>query len=241
MPFVTSSTLRQPKLSLLPTLLAVIGIAWQLTSCAAEVPVNVPVPAMDNPKQEGTLQTAVLSGGCFWGVQGVYEHVKGVEKVVSGYAGGDRSTAQYETVSRGTTGHAESVQITFDPAKVSYGELLQIFFSVVHDPTQLNRQGPDTGTQYRSVIAYSDETQKNIATAYIAQLNAAAVFTRPIVTRVDHLKGFYPAESYHQDYLVHNPSNPYIAFNDLPKIESLKRVFPNYYSDRPVLLAQSAR
>jgi peptide-methionine (S)-S-oxide reductase len=241
MPFVTSSTLRQPKLPVLPTLLAVIGIAWQLTSCAAEAPVNVPAPATDNPKQQGALQTAVLSGGCFWGVQGVYEHVKGVEKVVSGYAGGDRSTAQYETVSQGTTRHAESVQITFDPAKVSYGELLQIFFSVVHDPTQLNRQGPDTGTQYRSVIAYSDETQKNIATAYIAQLNAAAVFTRPIVTRVDHLKGFYPAESYHQDYLVHNPSNPYIAFNDLPKIESLKRVFPNYYSDRPVLLAQSAR
>jgi peptide-methionine (S)-S-oxide reductase len=241
MPFATYSTLRQPKLSVLPTLLAVIGIAWQLTSCAAEAPVNVPAPATDNPKQQGALQTAVLSGGCFWGVQGVYEHVKGVEKVVSGYAGGDRSTAQYETVSRGTTGHAESVQITFDPAKVSYGELLQIFFSVVHDPTQLNRQGPDTGTQYRSAIAYSDETQKNIATAYIAQLNAAAVFTRPIVTRVDHLKGFYPAEGYHQDYLVHHPSDPYIAFNDLPKIESLKRVFPNSYSDRPVLLAQSAR
>jgi len=241
MPFTPFSTCRQPKLSVLPTLLAVIGIAWQLTSCAAEAPVNVPAPAMDNPKQQGALQTAVLSGGCFWGVQGVYEHVKGVEKVVSGYAGGDRSTAQYETVSRGTTGHAESVQITFDPAKVSYGELLQIFFSVVHDPTQLNRQGPDTGTQYRSAIAYSDETQKHVATAYIAQLNAAGVFTRPIVTRVDHLKGFYPAESYHQDYLVHHPSDPYIAFNDQPKIESLKRVFPNYYSDRPVLLAQGAR
>jgi len=239
MPF---STLRfsTPRSALLPTLLVVIGIGWQLTSCAAEVPVNVPAPALDNPKQPGALQTAVLAGGCFWGVQGVYEHVKGVAKVVSGYAGGDRSTAQYETVSSGTTGHAESVQITFDPAKVSYGELLQIFFSVVHDPTQLNRQGPDTGTQYRSAIIYSDATQKNIATAYIAQLNQAGVFHRPIVTRVDHLKGFYPAEGYHQDYLVHNPSNPYIAYNDLPKIENLKRVFPNYYSDRPVLLAQAS-
>jgi peptide-methionine (S)-S-oxide reductase len=242
MPFSIAqfSTVRSAKRSLLPTLLAVIGIGWQLASCAAEAPVNVPAPEMDNPKQEGAVQTAVLSGGCFWGVQGVYEHVKGVEKVVSGYAGGDRSTAEYETVSRGTTGHAESVQITFDPAKVSYGELLQIFFSVVHDPTQLNRQGPDTGTQYRSAIAYSDETQKNIATAYIAQLNKAGIFHRPIATRVDHLKGFYPAESYHQDYLAHNPSNPYIAYNDLPKIENLKRLFPNYYSDHPVLLAQAS-
>ena len=241
MPFSTlrSSKLRSVRRSVLPALLAVIGVTWQLASCAAETPVNVPAPAMDNPKQQGAFQTAVLSGGCFWGVQGVYEHVKGVEKVVSGYAGGDRSTAQYEAVSRGTTGHAESVQITFDPAKVSYGELLQIFFSVVHDPTQLNRQGPDTGTQYRSAIVYSDDTQKTIAAAYIAQLSKAGVFRQPIVTRVDHLRGFYPAESYHQDYLVHNPSNPYIAYNDLPKIENLKRVFPNYYSDRPVLLAAS--
>jgi peptide-methionine (S)-S-oxide reductase len=143
-------------------------------------------------------------------------------------------------VSTGTTGHAESVQITFDPAKISYGELLRIFFSVVHDPTQLNRQGPDTGTQYRSAIVYGDDTQKNIATAYIAQLNQAGVFHRPLVTRVEHLKGFYPAEGYHQDYLAHNPSAPYIAYNDLPKIENLKRVFPDYYSDRPVLLAQSS-
>jgi peptide-methionine (S)-S-oxide reductase len=241
MPYSTlrSSTLRSARRSILPALLAVIGVTWQLASCAAETPVNVPAPAMDIPKQPGAFQVAVLSGGCFWGVQGVYEHVKGVEKVVSGYAGGDRSTAQYEAVSSGTTGHAESVQITFDPAKVSYGELLQIFFSVAHDPTQLNRQGPDTGTQYRSAIVYGDDTQKTIATAYIAQLSKAGIFRQPIVTRVDHLKGFYPAESYHQDYLVHNPSNPYIAYNDLPKIENLKRVFPNYYSDRPVLLAAS--
>ncbi len=225
---------------LLTAIAAVIAVAWQLTSCAAEAPVNIPPPALDNPKQTGPLQTAVLSGGCFWGVQGVYEHVKGVEKVVSGYTGGDRSTAEYEAVSSGTTGHAESVQITFDPARVSYGELLQIFFAVVHDPTQLNRQGPDVGTQYRSAISFTDDTQKNIAKAYIAQLSQSGAFRRPIVTRVDRLKGFYPAEGYHQDYLVRNPSNPYIAFNDLPKIENLKRAFPDHYSDRPVLLAQSA-
>jgi peptide-methionine (S)-S-oxide reductase len=237
---MTSSTLRSAKRSILPTLLAVLGVAWQLTSCAAEAPVNVPPPAMDNPKQQGPFQTAVLSGGCFWGVQGVYEHVKGVKKVVSGYAGGDRTTARYETVGTGSTGHAESVQITFDPAKVSYGELLQVFFSVAHDPTQLNRQGPDTGSQYRSMISYRDDTQKNIADAYIAQLGKAGVFQRPIVTKVDPLKGFYPAEGYHQDYLAHNPSDPYIAYNDLPKIESLKRLFPDYYSQRPVLLSQWA-
>jgi peptide-methionine (S)-S-oxide reductase len=236
---MTSSTLRPATRSILPTLLAVVGVAWQLVSCAAEAPVNVPPPTLDNPKRTGALQTAVLSGGCFWGVQGVFEHVKGVQKVVSGYAGGERSTAHYETVGTGTTGHAESVQVTFDPAKVSYGQLLRIFFSVAHDPTQLNGQGPDRGSQYRSAIVYSDDTQKNIATAYIAQLSQAGTFHRPIVTQVDRLKGFYVAEDYHQDYLALNPSNPYIAYNDLPKIENLKRLFPDYYSDRPVLLAQS--
>jgi len=229
------------KRSLLPTLLAMLGVAWQLTSCAAEVTANLPPPSLDNPKQTGPLQTAVLSGGCFWGVQGVFEHVKGVRKVVSGYAGGERSTARYEDVGTGTTGHAESVQITFDPAKVSYGELLQVFFSVAHDPTQANRQGPDVGSQYRSMISYSDDTQKNIASAYIAQLGKTGVFSRPIATKVDHLKGFYPAEEYHQDFLALNPSNPYIAYNDLPKIANLKRLFPDYYSDRPVLLAQANR
>ena len=229
------------KRSLLPTLLAVLGVAWQLTSCAAEAPVNAPPPAVDNPRQPGPLQTAVLSGGCFWGVQGVFAHVKGVQKVVSGYAGGERSTARYEDVGTGTTGHAESVQITFDPAKVSYGELLQVFFSVAHDPTQANGQGPDIGTQYRSMISYSDENQKNIASAYVAQLGKTGVFSRPIVPKVDHLKGFYPAEGYHQDFLALNPSNPYIAYNDLPKIANLKRLFPDYYSDRPVLLAQANR
>jgi peptide-methionine (S)-S-oxide reductase len=228
--------------SILPALLAIAGVAWQLAACAAaEAPVSVPPPAVDNPKQAGPLQTAILSGGCFWGVQGVFEHVKGVHRVVSGYAGGERSTAQYEQVGTGRTGHAESVQVTFDPAKVSYGELLQVFFSVAHDPTQLNRQGPDVGTQYRSMIAYSDDTQKNIATAYIAQLSKTAVFARPIVTRVDLLRGFYPAEGYHQDFLALNPTDPYIAYNDLPKIASLKRLFPDYYSDRPVLLAAARR
>jgi len=223
--------------SILPTLLVIAAVTWQLAACAAEAPVNIPPPAVDNPKQAGPLQTAVLSGGCFWGVQGVFEHVKGVQKVVSGYAGGNRSTAEYEQVGTGTTGHAESVQVTFDPAKVSYGELLQVFFSVAHDPTQLNRQGPDVGSQYRSVIAYGDDTQKNIATTYIAQLGKAAAFARPIVTKVDPLRVFYPAEGYHQDFLALNPTNPYIAYNDLPKIASLKLLFPNYYNDHPVLLA----
>lgn len=224
---------------LLPVLAALIGISWQLSSCAAEPVKDIPPPVVDNPKQSGALQTAVLSGGCFWGVQGVYEHVKGVRKVVAGYAGGTSSTANYDRVSTGGTGHAESVQITFDPGTVSYGELLQIFFSVVHDPTQLNQQGPDTGPQYRSMITYADEGQKNIATRYIAQLEQAHAFGRPIVTRVDPLKGFYPAEAYHQDYLVHNTSSAYIAINDLPKIANLKRAFPDYYSERPVLLAQA--
>jgi peptide-methionine (S)-S-oxide reductase len=197
-------------------------------------------PALDDPKTAGSLQTAVLSGGCFWGVQGVFEHVRGVRKVLSGYAGGERSTAEYETVSSGRTGHAESVQITFDPAVVSYGELLQVFFSVAHDPTQLNRQGPDTGTQYRSEIFYADESQEKIAQAYVAQLEKAKVFSRAIATRIDPLKGFYPAEQYHQDYLLHNPTSPYIVYNDLPKIENFRRLFPNYYQGQPVTVGNMA-
>jgi peptide-methionine (S)-S-oxide reductase len=201
----------------------------------AEAPVIIAPPAIDNPKSAGPLQTAVLSGGCFWGVQGVYEHVRGVKNVLAGYAGGERATAQYETVSSGATGHAESVKITFDPAMISYGQILQIAFSVVHDPTQLNRQGPDVGTQYRSAIFYADDTQKRIAEAYIRQLDQAHAFARPIVTRVDPLKGFYPAEEYHQDYLIHNPTQPYIAINDLPKIENFRRTFPELYSGQPIL------
>lgn len=214
-------------------------LAWQQFSRAAEEAIAIPQAAMDNQKAAGPLQTAVLSGGCFWGVQGVFEHVRGVRKVVSGYSGGPKSGASYEAVSTGTTGHAESVQVTFDPAIVSYGELLQVFFSVAHDPTTLNRQGPDSGTQYRSAIFYVDDTQKRIAEAYVSQLNAAHAFKRGIVTRIDPLKAFYAAEGYHQDYLAHNPNDTYIVFNDKPKIANLKRILPNHYSEKPVLLDAS--
>ena len=210
-------------------------VFWRSSLFGAEAPIAIAPPAMDNPKAAGTPQTAVLAGGCFWGVQGVFEHVRGVQKVIAGYAGGDRSTAQYGTVSSGTTGHAESVKITFDPAAISYGQILQIAFSVVLDPTQLNRQGPDVGSQYRSAIFYADETQKRIAEAYITQLDKSRAFPRAIVTRVDPLKGFYAAEDYHQDYLIHNPDQPYIAMYDVPKVENLKRIFPELYSGRPVL------
>jgi peptide-methionine (S)-S-oxide reductase len=222
-------------------LAALVGIAaagvllWHQPLLGAEAPVIIAPPAVDNPKAAGPSQTAVLAGGCFWGVQGVFEHVRGVQKVVAGYAGGERSTAQYETVSSGTTGHAESVKITFDPAAISYGQILQIAFSVVHDPTQLNRQGPDAGTQYRSAIFYADDSQKRIAQAYISQLDQSHVFGHPIVTRVDPLKGFYAAEDYHQDYLIHNPTQPYIAYYDIPKIENFRRTFPELYSGQPVL------
>jgi peptide-methionine (S)-S-oxide reductase len=221
----------------LPALFAMgmMGVAWHATIHGAEAPVVIAPPAIDNPKTAGPTQTAVLSGGCFWGVQGVFEHVRGVQRVIAGYAGGDKATAQYETVSSGTTGHAESVKITFDPAQISFGQILQIAFSVVYDPTQLNRQGPDVGSQYRSEIFYADDTQKRIAEAYIDQLDKSHAFARAIVTRVDPLRGFYAAEGYHQDYLIHNPSVPYIAFNDIPKLENFKRTFPELYSGRPVL------
>jgi peptide-methionine (S)-S-oxide reductase len=213
----------------------VMGVLlWHSPLFGAEAPVIIAPPAVDNPKAAGPMQTAVLAGGCFWGVQGVFEHVRGVRKVIAGYAGGERSTADYKRVGTGTTGHAESVKIIFDPAKISYGQILQIAFSVVHDPTQLNRQGPDVGTQYRSVIFYADDDQKRIAQAYIAQLDQAHVFARSIVTQVDPLKGFYEAEGYHQDYLIHNPTNPYIAAYDVPKVENLKRTFPELYSGQPV-------
>ena len=210
-------------------------VLWHSALFGAEAPVIIAPPAIDNPKAAGPAQTAVLAGGCFWGVQGVFEHVRGVQKVVAGYAGGEKSTAQYETVSSGNTGHAESVKITFDPAAISYGQILQIAFSVVHDPTQLDRQWPDVGTQYRSAIFYADEGQKHIAESYISQLNQAHAFARPIATRVDPLKGFYAAEDYHQDYLIHNPTQPYIAMYDIPKIENFKRTFPELYSGQPVL------
>jgi peptide-methionine (S)-S-oxide reductase len=219
--------------------LAAAFIVAQSRPLAAATPV-VATTAVGAAQPAVALQTAVLSGGCFWGVQGVFEHVRGVHKVISGYAGGSQATAQYETVSSGVTGHAESVQISFDPAEVSYAELLQVFFAVAHDPTQLNRQGPDTGTQYRSEIFYGDEMQRKTATDYIEQLNASHVYPRPIVTRVDPLKGFYAAEGYHQDYLIHNPKSAYIYYNDLPKIENLKRVLPDFYRAQAVTVASSS-
>ena len=236
---MTFPTIRWSKLlTALVFALGALSVAYCRSPLSgAESPVVIAAPAVDNAKAEGVPQTAVLAGGCFWGVQGVFEHVRGVKNVVAGYAGGDKATAQYETVSSGTTGHAESVKIIFDPAAISYGQILQIAFSVVHDPTQLNRQGPDVGSQYRSAIFYADETQKHIAEAYISQLDKSHVFPRAIVTRVDPLKGFFPAEDYHQDYLIHNPSAPYIAIYDMPKIENFRRTFPELYSGRAVLAA----
>ena len=220
--------------------LAAIAAFWNVTGRSGEAAVVLAAPALDNPKAAGPLQTAVIAGGCFWGVQGVYQYTKGVKQVLSGYSGGDRSTADYDRVGTGRTGHAEAVEIRFDPKEISYGEILRIYFSVAHDPTQLDRQGPDTGTQYRSSIFYADAQQRRIAEAYIAQLDKAHVFRRPIVTRVDPLKGFYPAEAYHQDFLIRNPGYPYIVINDLPKIANLKRLFPEQYRDKPVMTTASA-
>jgi peptide-methionine (S)-S-oxide reductase len=196
-----------------------------------------PAPLLDEPAGQTQPEVAVLAGGCFWGVQGVFQHVTGVTEAVSGYAGGSQGTAEYETVSTGTTGHAESVQITFDPQKISYGHLLQIFFSVAHDPTELNRQGPDVGTQYRSEIFPTTAEQARVAKAYIDQLEQARVFKAPIVTRIEPDQAFYPAEAYHQDFLTRNPTYPYIVINDLPKIEALKRIQPDVYRADPVLVA----
>jgi peptide-methionine (S)-S-oxide reductase len=187
-----------------------------------------PAPATDiAPK--GQTATAVFAGGCFWGVEGVFDHVKGVKQAVSGYAGGSQSTANYETVETGRTAHAESVQVTYDPSQISFGKLLQVYFSVAHDPTELNRQGPDSGMQYRSAIFYADEEQKRVAEAYIQQLNSAGVFKKKIVTQITALPGFYPAEGYHQHFLEKNPSHPYIVYNDLPKLKQLKKQFPELW------------
>jgi len=213
-----------------PAVLAGIGSASSVV---------VPAPEVDEPKAApGKTETAVLAGGCFWGVQGVFQHVKGVTMAESGYAGGQRDTADYETVSTGTTGHAESVRITYDPAQVSFGRLLQIYFSVVQDPTQLDRQGPDEGTQYRSAIFAQDATQQRVAGAYIAQLSAAKVFPAPIVTTVEPDNGFFPAEQYHQDYLNSHPTSSYIAANDMPKVEALEQSFAGDYRAQPVLVGK---
>ena len=216
--------------------LPVIGGALQVQHAqAAPAASALPAPQADSaPAEPGKLETAVLSGGCFWGVQGVFEHVKGVKKVYAGYAGGPGSMANYELVSTGTTGHAESVQISFDPREISYGQVLRIFFSVATDPTQLNHQFPDEGPQYRGEVFYATPDQKRVAEAYIRQLNAAHAFPKPIVTRVDALHGFYKAENYHQDYLVHNPNQPYIATYDVPKVAMLRQEFPDRYVAKPI-------
>jgi peptide-methionine (S)-S-oxide reductase len=186
-----------------------------------------PVPAVDIPAaQDAAPQTAVFAGGCFWGVEAVFEHLEGVTKAVSGFSGGAKTTAHYEIVSTGRTGHAESVQVTFNPKQITYGQLLTVFFSVAHNPTELNRQGPDTGTQYRSVIFYANDEQKRVADAYIQQLNQAKIFKHPIVTEVVPLQAFYPAEAYHQHFLQNNPTYPYIVYNDLPKLAALKKEYP---------------
>jgi peptide-methionine (S)-S-oxide reductase len=225
-------------LSLCVAAIAALSTYLVAPSLAAEDAVVIPAPAIDVQPSDG-IQTAVVAGGCFWGVQGVFQHTSGVVNAVSGYAGGAKKDASYETVSSGTTGHAESVQIRYDPKKISYGKILQIFFSVVHDPTQLNRQGPDTGTQYRSAIFTTNDEQKKVADAYIAQLNAAKVYRKPIVTKVGPLEGFYPAEAYHQDYLTLHPNQPYIAYNDIPKVENLKKLFAQDYTEKPTLVSEA--
>jgi peptide-methionine (S)-S-oxide reductase len=217
--------------------LVVAGLAVRSFPAAAGQARTLPPPVVDAPPGPATSSAVVLAGGCFWGVQGVFQHVKGVTSAVSGYAGGDRKTADYEMVSTGGTGHAESVQVTFDPRQISYGQLLRIFFSVAHDPTELNRQGPDSGTQYRSAIFPATAEQADVARAYIAQLDQAHAFKKPIVTKIELDRAFYPAEAYHQDFLTRNPTNGYIAFNDLPKIAQLKRLFPEVYRAAPVLVA----
>ncbi|GAB6406229.1 peptide-methionine (S)-S-oxide reductase MsrA [Pseudomonas sp. MHK4] len=218
--------------------LAAAGIIGQCSAFsigAADEGVLLPPPTLDETTQARS-ETAVFAGGCFWGVQGVFQHVKGVKNAVSGYAGGAANTAQYERVSDGNTGHAESVEVTFDPSQVSYGTLLQIYFSVAHNPTELNRQGPDTGTQYRSDVFIKSSEQQRVAQAYIAQLDAAHAFDKPIVTKLESFNGFYPAEEEHQDFLTEHPTYPYIVINDLPKVAQLKQLYPDRYQDKPVLV-----
>jgi peptide-methionine (S)-S-oxide reductase len=221
-----------------PPVRSLLGLALLagLMACSAgfarSQPVALPDAKLDVPASTTGPQTAVFAGGCFWGVEGVFDHVKGVTSAISGYSGGKAHTANYETVSTGTTGHAESVKVVFDPSKVSYGQLLKVYFSVAHDPTQLNRQSPDVGTQYRSEIFTTNAAQQQVANAYIAQLSAAKVFADPIVTRVEPLQHFYPAEDYHQNYLEMHPHEPYIVYNDAPKLVHLKAMFPALYTGR---------
>lgn len=212
---------------------ALIGLGMAATIQANAAAPALPAPASDIPASAAKgPQTAVFAGGCFWGVEAVFRHVKGVTSAVSGYAGGTAKTADYETVSSGTTGHAEAVQVTYDPAQVSYGQLLKVFFSVAHDPTELNRQGPDRGTQYRSAIFYVTDDQKRVAASYVDQLNQAKVFGKPIVTQIATLPAFYTAEPHHQDYVARHPTEPYVAFNDLPKVTHLREQFPALYTGK---------
>ena len=214
-------------------LAAVLPLGRGATCNAAGTSVAIPNPSVDAPlAPTKSQQTAVLAGGCFWGIQAVFEHIKGVIRATSGYSGGSADTAQYERVSTGRTGHAEAVQVTYDPSQISYGQLLKVFFSVAHDPTQLNQQGPDVGTQYRSAIFYTSDEQKRIAQAYVDQLNHAKVFPKTIATQIVALNAFYPAEDYHQDYADNHPENLYIVINDLPKVEHLQKQFPELYVDK---------
>jgi len=215
--------------------LVLLGSLLATTACNAKAGTAAPLPApvLDAPRAATSgQQTAVVAGGCFWGIQAVFQHVKGVISATSGYSGGSAKTAKYEIVSTGETGHAESVEIVYDPSQVTYGELLRVFFSVAHDPTQLNRQGPDEGTQYRSSIFYVNDEQKRIAEAYITQLDKAGIFPRPVVTKVVPLQAFYPAEAYHQNYAALHPSQPYIMYNDAPKVEHLRQEFPDLYTGK---------
>ena len=220
-------------------LLLASGIALLSSPARAEEGIKIPAPTVAEPASTSPTETAVVAGGCFWGVQGVFQHVEGVKNAVSGYSGGEKKTAVYETVGSGRTGHAESVQVTFDPKKISYGKILQMYFSVAHDPTQLNRQGPDRGTQYRSAIFPLNEKQAEVAKAYIAQLDQAKKLHSKIVTKNEPGHEFYPAEGYHQDFLVLHPNYPYIVFNDLPKVRNLKRLFPDLYREKPALVSEA--
>jgi peptide-methionine (S)-S-oxide reductase len=216
------------------------ALAFSPLAALAESAVTIPPPAAEAPAQSGGLETAVLAGGCFWGIQAVYQHVKGVTNAVSGYAGGAQKDATYDVVSSGRTSHAESVRVTFDPREISYGKILQIYFAVAHDPTQLNRQGPDSGPQYRSEIFPQNETQQKVAQDYIAQLDKTGVYKRPIVTKTNTMKvPFYAAEGYHQDYATKHPYQPYIVINDAPKVENLKKTFPDVWRDQPVTVAEA--
>lgn len=221
-------------------LLAAAAVLLPVGRTSAETAQVLPAPAFDEAPANTGSETAVFAGGCFWGIQGVFEHVKGVTRAVSGYAGGHVVNPGYELVSTGSTGHAESVSVTFDPAQISYGTLLQIFFSVALDPTQVDRQGPDRGTQYRSVLFASSPEQERVARAYVAQIEAAHVFSHPIATQVEPAGPFYPAEAYHQDYLEQHPDAPYIAFNDMPKVRNLQTLFPAHWRDTPVLVGRKA-